>query len=68
MRPDQIYFVEKDRFGKSELYSLFDFDDISLKSHKYKYKYKLRYLQGIYGADQMVNDSAIADVLGVDYE
>lgn len=68
LRPDQIYFVEKDRFGKSELYSLFDFDDISLKSHKYKYKYKLRYLQGIYGADQMVNDSAIADVLGVDYE
>ena len=66
LRPDQIYFVEKDRFGKSELYSLFDFDDISLKSHKYKYK--LRYLQGIYGADQMVNDSAIADVLGVDYE
>ena len=66
LRPDQIYFVEKDRFGKSELYSLFDFEDIKLKRHDYKYK--RRYLQGIYGADQIINDSAIADALGVDYE
>lgn len=66
LRPDQIYFVEKDRFGKSELYSLFDFDDEALKRHDYKYK--RRYLQGIYGADQIVNDSAIAEALGVDYE
>ena len=66
LRPDQIYFVEKDRFGKSELYSLFDFDDIALKRHDYKYK--RRYLQGIYGADQIINESAIAETLGVDYE
>ena len=66
LRPDQIYFVEKDRFGKSELYSLFDFDDVRLKRHDYKYK--RRYLQGIYGADQIINESAIAETLGVDYE
>lgn len=66
LRPDQIYFVEKDRFGKSDLYSLFDFADTKLKRHDYKYK--RRYLQGIYGADQIVNDSAIAEALGVDYE
>lgn len=66
LRPDQIYFVEKDRFGKSELYSLFDFDDVGLKRHDYKYK--RRYLQGIYGADQIINESAIAETLGVDYE
>ena len=66
LRPDQIYFVEKDRFGKSELYSLFDFDDVALKRHDYKYK--RRYLQGIYGADQIINESAIAETLGVDYE
>lgn len=66
LRPDQIYFVEKDRFGKSELYSLFDFEDTKLKRHDYNYK--LRYLKGIYGADQIVNDSAIADALGVKYE
>lgn len=66
LRPDQIYFVEKDRFGKSELYSLFDFENVALKRHDYKYK--RRYLRGIYGADQIVNDSAIADALGVKYE
>ena len=66
LRPDQIYFVEKYRFGKSDLYSLFDFADTKLKRHDYKYK--RRYLQGIYGADQIVNDSAIAEALGVDYE
>ena len=66
LRPDQIYFVEKDRFGKSELYSLFDFDDVALKRHDYKYK--RRYLQGIYGADQIIDEAAIAETLGVDYE
>lgn len=66
LRPDQIYFVEKDGFGRSELYSLFDFDDVALKRHDYKYK--RRYLQGIYGADQIINESAIAETLGVDYE
>ena len=66
LRPDQIYFVEKDRFGKSELYSLFDFDDIALKRHDYKYK--RRYLQGIYGADQIIDESVIAETLGVDYQ
>ena len=66
LRPDQIYFVEKDRFGKSDLYSLFDFDDVALKSRDYTYK--RRYLQGIYGADQIINESAIAEALGVEYE
>lgn len=66
LRPDQIYFVEKDRFGKSELYSLFDFDDVALKRHDYKYK--RRYLRGNYGADQIINESAIAETLGVEYE
>lgn len=66
LRSDQIFFVEKDRYGKSEIYSLFDFDDPALKRHDYNYK--CRYMQGIYGADQIVNYAAIADALGVDYE
>lgn len=66
LRPDQIFFVEKDRYGKSELYSLFDFNDSALKRHDYNYK--RRYIQGLYGADQIVNYSAIAEALEVDYE
>ncbi|WP_289087371.1 ATP/GTP-binding protein [uncultured Veillonella sp.] len=66
LRPDQIYFVEKNRFGKSELYSVFDFDDPALK--RQDYQYKSRYLQGVYGADQIVDYTSIADALGVEDE
>jgi len=66
LRPDQIFFVEKDRYGKSELYSIFDFDDPALKRHDYNYK--RRYIQGLYGADQIVDYSALEAAMGVDYE
>ena len=66
LRPDQIWFVEKDRFGCSELYSIFDFD--SPDCRRQDYGYKKRYLQGVYGADQIINYPMLEDVLGVNYE
>ncbi|MDV7787747.1 AAA family ATPase [Enterococcus gallinarum] len=46
LRRDQIYFVEKDFTGESEVYSLFDFDDQTRSDIGY---YK-RYLKGTFGA------------------
>lgn len=51
LRRDQIYFVEKDKYGESRLYSLFDYkkvrDDAS---------YDKDYLLGKYGAIPNLND------------
>ena len=63
LRPDQIFFVEKNYCGMSNLYSIFDFDDPALK--RQDYNYKRRYIQGIYGADQIIDYTSIAEVLGV---
>ena len=61
LRQDQIWFAEKNRYGESELFSLFDFDDSALKRNDFNYK--RRYLEGRYGATQMVNLNSILEIL-----
>lgn len=52
LRKDQIYFVNKDRKGVTELYSLFDFKDFRETMDTGK-----AYLQGRFDAIPYVNDS-----------
>lgn len=61
LRPDQIWFAEKNEFGETDLFSIFDFDDPSLT--RLDYGYKKRYLQGRYGAKQLININKLTDAL-----
>ena len=61
LRQDQIWFAEKNQFGESELFSIFDFDDKELK--RGDFNYKKRYLEGLYGATQMVNTKLLVEAL-----
>lgn len=63
LRTDQIWFVDKSYDGVSTLDSAFDFDEQSIKVIKKNYQ------DGLYGADQIINDSMMKDILGIsDYE
>ena len=63
LRTDQIWFVDKSYDGVSTLDSAFDFDEQSIKDIKKNYQ------DGLYGADQIINDSMMKDILGIsDYE
>lgn len=61
LRQDQIWFAEKNQFGESELFSLFDFDDPALK--RSDFNYKKRYLEGRYGATQIINKNLLLEAL-----
>ncbi|WP_370561535.1 ATP/GTP-binding protein [Lactiplantibacillus plantarum] len=61
LRQDQIWFAEKNQFGESELFSIFDFDNPELK--RSDYNFKKRYLEGLYGATQMVNKKLLVEAL-----
>lgn len=54
IRRDQIYFLEKDEYGVSKLYSLCDFKGIRKDSKILK-----QYLLGVYGALPDIKDSGI---------
>ncbi|WP_249311871.1 AAA family ATPase [Congzhengia minquanensis] len=54
IRRDQIYFLEKDEYGVSKLYSLCDFKGIRKDSKILK-----QYLLGVYGALPNIKDSSI---------
>lgn len=54
IRRDQIYFLEKDEYGVSKLYSLCDFKGIRKNSKILK-----QYLLGVYGALPNIKDSGI---------
>lgn len=56
IRRDQIYFLEKDEYGVSKLYSLCDFRGIRKDSKILK-----QYLLGVYGALPNIKDSSIND-------
>jgi AAA15 family ATPase/GTPase len=62
LRQDQIYFAEKDKYGASELFSLFEFDDPALK--RSDFAYKKRYLNGRYGAKPVIATSVLKEILG----
>ena len=59
LRTDQIWFVDKSYDGVSTLDSAFDFDEQSIKDIKKNYQ------DGLYGADQIINDTMMKDILGI---
>lgn len=59
LRTDQIWFVDKSYDGVSTLDSAFDFNEQSIKDIKKNYQ------DGLYGADQIINDSMMKDILGI---
>ena len=59
LRTDQIWFVDKSYDGISTLDSAFDFNEQSIKDIKKNYQ------DGLYGADQIINDSVMKDILGI---
>lgn len=63
LRQDQIWFAEKNQFGESELFSIFDFDGPELK--RSDYNFKKRYLEGRYGATQIVNNKLLFEALNL---
>lgn len=54
-RRDQIWFSEKNQYGESDLYSLFDFKDPVRKDASYS----KNYLSGKYGATPHVNEAIL---------
>lgn len=59
LRQDQIWLVEKNRFGESNLVSLYDFDDTELTAGHYRE----RYLAGYYGATQLIDPYSLTEAL-----
>lgn len=59
LRTDQIWFVDKSYEGVSILDSAFDFNEQSIKDIKKNYQ------DGLYGADQIINDAMMKDILGI---
>ena len=57
IRTDQVWFVDKSYYGVSTLDSVFDYNELSIKDIKKNYQ------DGLYGADQIINDSMIKDIL-----
>ena len=59
LRTDQIWFVDKSYDGVSTLDSAFDFNEQSIKDIKKNYQ------DGLYGADQIINDAMMKDILNI---
>lgn len=59
LRLDQIWFVDKNYQGISELYSAFDFDEKPTMN-----QVKKNYQDGLYGGDQIINEGMLLDILG----
>lgn len=57
IRTDQVWFVDKSYYGISTLDNVFDYNELSIKGIKKSYQ------DGLYGADQIINDSMIKDIL-----
>ncbi|EGO5014179.1 ATP-binding protein [Enterococcus faecalis] len=64
LRKDQIYFVEKDFTGESDLYSIFDFDDNTRGDIGY---YK-RYIRGAFGAVPNIDAQKLVKMFASDKE
>ena len=62
LRPDQIWFVNKNFKNESELYSLFDFAE--LQNQRADLSYAKRYLKGEFGATPVINDNLSSEYLG----
>jgi len=62
----QIYFVQKDTSGESEIFKLSDFDDIGKTRSDTKYAPK--YEAGLFGAEPIINDAGLMSVFGAENE
>ena len=60
----QIYFVEKDFTGESDLYSIFDFDD----STRGDIGYYKRYMKGAFGAIPNIDAKNLVKMFASDKE
>lgn len=59
LRTDQIWFVDKDYYGVSRLNSAFDFNELKISDIKKNYQ------EGVYGADQIINDVLMKNILAL---
>ena len=57
LRTDQIWFVDKNYYGISELHSAFDFDELDIREIKKNYQ------DGVYGGNQIVSDVLMKDII-----
>jgi AAA15 family ATPase/GTPase len=55
-RRDQIYFVEKDHFGASNLYSLIEFKEVGQGKIRKDRSFEKDYIQGRYGSIPFLGD------------
>jgi len=62
----QIYFIEKNVEGESEIFTLSDFEDID-EGHSDP-KYASEYEAGLFGAEQIINDAGLMSIFGVEDE
>lgn len=62
LRQDQIWFAEKGADGATDIFSVFDFEDSKMK--RSDASYKRRYLEGRFGAKQIINTTAMLEGLG----
>ena len=65
LRQEQIYLVEKNQYGESEIFSIYDFDDPAIT--RGDFGYMKRYLQGRFGATQIINKSLLLSILEDDH-
>ena len=59
IRTDQVWFVDKSYEGVSTIDSAFDFNEQNIQVIKKNYQ------DGLYGADQIINDSMMKYILGI---
>lgn len=62
LRVDQLYLVEKDFHGISELNSIFDFNDSRIGG-RLDIRFARRYIEGRYGAVPAIDTDRLEDVL-----
>jgi AAA15 family ATPase/GTPase len=67
LRIDQIYLLDKDFHGISDLKSIFDFEDARNKG-RHDISFAKRYLQGRFGAVPVIDVDGLLDVLQMIHE
>lgn len=61
LKPDQIYFTEKNENGSTHILSLYDFDDPEIDEEKIDHK--MRYISGRYGGIPMISTAVLESIL-----
>lgn len=61
LQKHQIYFVEKNSSGASEVFKLSDFEDLGITRKDAKFSTK--YEDGLFGASQIINEAGLLNIL-----